>query len=183
MANLKEKIKEAAVFAKSEIGKYVQPCDTEGCKYNRKNNGNSACNNPTFKPDNEDLEAGNFEGSHAIWNFYCMRFVRTAFGAPANYKKAEDMYQALKKDNLVKNDKNVPVGAIVFWHWSKYGHIGICSAENKVIHTGVNPALKKKGIRESLINDVTEVLNTYVAKEGVRNSYLGWAYPPDTWLS
>lgn len=75
------------------------------------------------------------------------------------------------------------MGALVFWHWADYGHIGICTGDGKVIHTGVNPKLKRKGIRESPLEEITEVMNEYNKVGGRIPSYLGWAHPPETWLT
>lgn len=172
---------QAVSWAKAQLGKYIQPCATAGCKYNLNNSGTEACSSPSASPDSDDLTKGNAEDGHALWNFYCMRFVRSAYGAPGQYPKAEDMYQDLKRQNLINIDLSPAEGALVFWHWSIYGHIGIFS-NGKVIHTGVNPQLVRKGIRESLLTDVTEVMNTYVKKEGLDNSYLGWSLPPEPWL-
>ncbi len=178
------KIAAALAWAKAQSGKYVQPCHTTGCKYNlNQTGGNAACKTPNPAPDADDIKKDNTEEGHSLWNFYCMRFVRTAYGAPSEYPKAEDMYQSLKKAGAITVDRNPPAGAIVFWHWSVYGHIGICVGEGKVIHTGVNPSLKKKGIRESLLTEITEVLDTYNHYQKPQTSYLGWAYPPESWLS
>lgn len=177
------KIELALKWVKAQLGKYVQPCRTLNCKYNSDQNGSVACNNPTAMPDTDDLKKGNVEEGHPLWNFYCMRFVRTAFGAPSGeYPKAEDMYLSLKKANTISTDSNIPIGALIFWHWSIYGHIGIHVGDGKVIHTGVNPSLKKKGIRESPLGDITEVLNRYNHYQKPQTSYLGWTYPPQGWL-
>lgn len=181
---LKEnKIDLALIWAKAQLGKYVQPCSTVGCKYNSKQPGDMACKTPNPLPDAEDIKKNNTEDGHPFWNFYCMRFVRTAYGAPPEYPKAKDMYQTFKQKELINTDINIPIGTLVFWYWSNYGHIGIYTGNGKVIHTGVNPKLKKKGIRESLLEEVTEVLNGYNIAEGLKISYLGWSHPPETWLT
>ena len=176
------KIELALTWAKAQLGKYVQPCRTIGCKYNPNQVGDVACKTPNPAPDADDVKKDNAEDNHPFWNFYCMRFVRTAYGAPPDYPKAEDMYQTLKQKGLIKTDTNIPVGALIFWHWSIFGHVGIHGGNGKVIHTGVNPKLKKKGIRESQLEEITEVLNGYNIAEGRKTSYLGWAYPPESWL-
>ena len=180
---LKEnKVELALAWAKNQIGKYVQPCRTIGCKYNPNQAGNIACKTPIPAPDKDDVKKNNIEDGHSLWNFYCMRFVRTSYGVQSEYPKAEDMYQALKQKGLISTDINIPVGALIFWHWSSFGHIGIYTGNGKVIHTGVNPKLNKKGIRESALGEITEVLNGYNIAEGQKTSYLGWAYPPENWL-
>jgi cell wall-associated NlpC family hydrolase len=141
-----------------------------------------ACRTPNPSADSDDVEKENEENYHPFWNFYCMRFVRTAFKAPPVYPKAIDMYQALEKAGMIIKDTSPAVGAIVFWHWSAYGHVGIYSGDGKVIHTGVNPSLKKNGVRESPLSDITEVLDRYNHYQKPQTSYLGWAYAPESWL-
>ena len=113
-----------------------------------------------------------------------MRFVRTAYGAPADYAKAEDMYQTLSKSGEISTINEIPLGALIFWHWSVYGHIGIYLGDGNVIHTGVNPDRKKIGVRESPLTEITDVLDGYnhYEKGGARTSYLGWAHSPEKWL-
>ncbi len=176
-------VEKALNWAKKQSGKYVQPCKTAGCKYNQDHIGDMACTTPNPIPEADDVKRGDVEDGHSFWNFYCMRFVRSCYGASAEFPKAENMYQILKQKNLIKVDADIPLGALVFWHWSTFGHIGIYTGNGKVIHTGVNPALKKKGIRESVIKDVTEVLNVYNKAEKISNSYNGWANPPVNWLA
>ena len=168
-------------WAKAQLGKHIQPCGTNGCKYNANLTENTSCSTPRPSPDKEDLRKGNLEDGHPLWNFYCMRFARTAYGAPAEYEKAENMYQALKRRGMINTSQDIPVGALIFWNWSTYGHIGIYSGNGRVIHTGVNPKLKQKGIRESPLTDITEVLDGY-NRLGKGTSYLGWAHAPENWL-
>ncbi len=178
------KIQKALEWAKAQIGKYIQPCGTPGCKYNYNQPGEIICGTPNPRADDDDVKKENHESYHPFWNFYCMRFVRTAYAAPADYAKAEDMYQALSRAGVINTSSDIPLGALVFWYWSTFGHIGIYTGDEKVIHTGVNPSKKKDGIRESLLADITEVLNGYNHYEvnGIRTSYLGWANPPEKWL-
>lgn len=177
------KVQKALEWAKNQIGKHIQPCGTPGCKYNYNQPGETICGTPNPRADDEDVKKENHEKYHPFWNFYCMRFARTAYAAPANYAKAEDMYQSLSRAGAINTSNDIPQGALVFWHWSTYGHIGIYTGDGKVIHTGVNPSKKKDGIRESPLTDITEVLNGYNQYEigGTRTSYLGWAYPPENW--
>mgnify|MGYP001614445014 CR=1 FL=1 len=175
-----DKINKVLKWAKSELTKYIQPCSTKGCKYSRIQPGDVMCKTPNPTPDSDDIQKENCENGHPFWNFYCMRFVRTAFNAPAEYPKAEDMYQALRQKGAISTCQDIPLGALVFWHWSDYGHIGIYAGDNKVIHTGTKSALKKRGIRESLLQDITDVLDGY--NRNSQTSYLGWAYPPKNWL-
>lgn len=176
------KQEQALAWAKARLGQYVQPCSTAGCKYNPEQLGAAACTTPNPSADASDVEKNNQEAGHPFWNFYCMRFVRSTYGAPAFYPKAEDMYQALKRGGAINTDANIPMGALVFWHWSIFGHIGIYSGNGNVIHTGVNAKLKNKGIRESALTDITEVLSAYNLAAGVKETYLGWAIAPQSWL-
>ena len=176
------KSEKALEWARAQMGRYLQTCNTPGCKYNYEQPGTIVCSTPNPRADDDDIKKENNEEYHPFWNFYCMRFVRSTYKAPAEYAKAEDMYQALSKAGVIKTDPNIPPGAFVFWFWSTYGHIGIYSGDGKVIHTGVNPVTKKKGIRESLLTEVTEVLDGYNHYQSPRTSYLGWANPPENWL-
>lgn len=176
------KSEKALEWAKAQIGRCVQTCNTPGCKYNYEQSGAAVCSTPNPRADDDDIKKENSEAYHPFWNFYCMRFVRSTYKAPAEYAKAHDMYEALSRSSAIKTDENIPLGALVFWFWSTYGHIGIYSDNGKVIHTGVNPVTKKNGIRESLITEVTEVLDGYNHYQSPRTSYLGWANPPEAWL-
>lgn len=177
------KIESALMWAKAQLGKYVQPCNTTGCRYNLSQSGEMVCKTPNPSADADDIKKGDAEDGHPFWNFYCMRFARTAYGAPAKYPKAKDMYDALKGKGLISTDNNIPVGALVFWYWSTFGHIGIYTGNGKVIHTGVNPRLKKKGVRESPLGDITEVLDGYNHYQKPQTSYLGWAHAPENWFT
>lgn len=180
---IKTKFQTALEWARLQIGRYVQTCNTPECKYNYEKPGVNICLTPNPRADDDDIKKENHENYHPFWNFYCMRFVRSAYKAPAEYAKAEDMYQVLSRNGAIGTDNDIPLGALVFWFWSSYGHIGIYSGDGKVIHTGVNPITKKNGIRESLITEVTEVLDGYNHYQNPRTSYLGWANPPETWLN
>ncbi|HEY4524096.1 MAG TPA: NlpC/P60 family protein [Candidatus Paceibacterota bacterium] len=166
----------------SPIRQYIQPCSTSGCKYHQSQTGETACNTPSPSADTDDIKKDNAENGHPFWNFYCMRFVRTAYGAPAEYPKAINMHEALNEKGLISINSSIHVGALVFWYWSTFGHIGIYAGDGKVIHTGVNPNLKKKGIRESPLSDVTDVLDGYNHYQKPQTSYLGWAEAPENWL-
>ena len=181
MNNPKSKIENVLKWANAQVGKYAQPCKTSGCKYNEINSGITPCSTPNPPPDADDIKKGSAKDGHAVWNFYCMRFVRFAYNGPAEYAKANDMYLALNKKGAIKTDKNIPHGALVFWPWETFGHIGICVGDNQIIHTGVNPKTKEKGIRISSLADITEVMDGYNKYPNTGKSYLGWAYPPETW--
>lgn len=183
-SSFESKAQKALEWAKNQIGRYVQPCGTPGCKYNYDQPGIDVCGTPNPSADDDDIKQENHENYHPFWNFYCMRFVRTSYSAPAEHAKAEDMYQSFSRDGAINTSADIPKGAIVFWHWSSYGHIGIYVGDGKVIHTGVNPSKKKIGIRESPLVEITEVLDRYnhYESDSARMSYLGWAYPPKNWL-
>ncbi len=176
------KPQKALEWARGQIGHAVQPCKTPGCKYNYDQSGATPCSTPNPRADDDDIKKEHHADYHPFWNFYCMRFVRSTYGGPAEYAKAEDMYQALSKAGKISTSADIPSGALVFWFWSTYGHVGIYSDSGKVIHTGVNPTTKKDGIRESSLIDVTEVLDGYNHYQNPRTSYLGWANPPENWL-
>ncbi len=176
------KIENTLKWANAQVGKYIQSCSTSGCKYNAISPGSSPCTTPNPGPDADDKKIGNLKDGHAVWNFYCLRFVRSAYRGPSGeYEKANDMYLALKQKGEMKTDKNIPRGALVFWPWEKFGHIGICVEGDKVIHTGVNPKTKENGIRVSSLADITEVMDGYNKYPNTGKSYLGWAYPPANW--
>ena len=178
-----DKIDKALMRAKAQLGKYVQLCSTSGCKYNLIQSGSIACRTPNPAAEADDIKNGDAEDGHPLWNFYCMRFVRTAYGVPSEYPKAENMYRALKQKGAINTDNGIPAGALVFWHWTSFGHIGIYTGDGKVVHTGVNPQLKRKGIRESPLQEITEVMDEYNKIGGQIPSYLGWAHPPENWLA
>jgi len=173
----------ALKWARTQVGKSVQPCQTKGCKYNETNPGTAACATPNPAPDTDDKAKGRVENGHPLWHFYCMRFVRMAYDASAQYPSAKSMYDALKQKGEIKTGKEIPSGALVFWQWAEYGHVGIYtnSPSGQVIHTGVNPNLIKNGVRTSSLSDITEVLDGYNKQPKSGKSYLGWACPPKDW--
>jgi len=168
------KIEKALGWAHSQIGRPVQPCVTVGCKYFYEQPGEIPCTTPDPAADPDEVGKGNHDSLHPLWHFYCMRFVRTSYEMPPEYEKAENMCQAMIKNGWLKTEESIPVGALVFWHWTTFGHIGIYSGDGKVVHTGVKASLKMNGVRESLLQDITDVLG--------EESYAGWAYPPENWL-
>src|SRR3989344_103402 len=143
----------ALIWARAQMNKSVQVCKTPECKYNYAQAGIAPCSTPNPRADADDVKKENHENYHPFWNFYCMRFVRSAYGASSEYAKAHDMYEALSRTDRIHTDGDIPLGALIFWFWAEYGHIGIYSGDGKVIHTGVNPTTKKNGIRESPIKD------------------------------
>lgn len=170
----------ALLWARNQMSSYIQPCDTKGCKRNQNDMGNISCKTPTYPADDQDKKKNNHEDGHAIWHFYCMRFVRMAYGAPGGYPSAKNMHDVLNKIGKISKEDIIPTGSLVFWYWSTYGHVGIYSDEGKVIHTGVNR--KRVGVRESLLEDITDVMNSYNKNKTRETTYLGWAYPPGHWL-
>lgn len=161
----------ASVWAISMKGKVFQPCETPGCLYNYdpKQKGKEACKNPTREADRDDIKRGNHKDRHPYWFFYCGRFAQHAYDLRGK-DSARVMYNELKRKGVVNNNSNVPVGAFIFWDLSKHGHVGICSGNEKVIHTGLKETLREEGVREDPISEISE------------KKYLGWAYPPEDWL-
>jgi len=169
---LHEKVQDALKIAKGQLEQSVQPCGVPQCKYNQQDTGTVACTKPTFPVEESEKAKGRHADNHAIWLFYCMRFVRTCYGAPPS-GDAQRVYDNFVQKGIIKKDENIPIGAIVFWRWTTYGHVGICSSENQIIHTGLNS--KEIGAREEPISYVSEKLG--------KDNYLGWAYPPESWLA
>jgi len=111
---------------------------------------------------------------------YCLRFVSKAFGLGTNinsittrWESPEDAIQKLG-DNFYPSDKcwNPPRGALVFFsaleEYAPYGHIGISLGNGDVIHL-------YDRVRTEKIADIEKL--------SLIGSYLGWAFPPQEWLT
>ena len=162
---------EALKWARNRLGDSVQSCNSSGCLYNPDPNqrGETPC--PTPIRDEEEIKKGNHKDFHSLWFYWCARFVQNAFGIRQQRQgSAIGIYHKLKQQGLVKKSNNVPEGALVFWDLTKYGHVGICSGNGNVIHTGTKERLKGEGIREDLISEISN------------KTYLGWAHVPTDWL-
>lgn len=161
----------ALAWAISRKGRAFQPCETLGCLYNYdpKQKGNEACKTPTSKASPHDREKNNHKDLHPYWFFHCARFAQHAYGLKKK-GHAIGMYNTLNQKGAVIKNTDAPEGAFVFWRLTKYGHVGISSGNGKVVHTGIKKALRKEGIREDLISEISD------------RTYLGWAYPPKDWL-
>lgn len=179
--DISDKIEKALSWAEKQIGKSIQHCNIPKCKYNSYNSGESPCPTPNPAPETSDILKLNTKDKHPYWILYCMRFVRTAYNMPAQYSKAINMYDSLNSKDLIKKDKEIPKGAVVFWYWKEFGHVGIHTENNQIIHTGLNR--KELGIRKSPLQDITDVLNNSIDKTEMETSYLGWTYPPKEWLN
>ncbi len=184
----RERARRSAVeWSRTQLRKDAQPCGTQGCKYNSKAPGAHACNTPDPRPDAEDIQADRVkDDGHLYWYFYCARFVRMAYGQPARYASADAIRNALGK--AVKDTEEIPAGALVIWTWKGQGHVGIYVGDGMVIHTGVNPNLRKAGVRESPLSDITELLDGYngYAPGAGQSSYAGWFDPTEAplgWLA
>lgn len=163
----------ALTWAISRKGKVLQPCETQGCLYNYdppQQKGESACKTPTPKADPDDEKRGNHKDLHPNWFLYCARFAQHAFGV-VGAGDAIVMYRALAQEGVISQSNDIPRGALVFWDYTQWGHVGLCLGNGKIIHTGVNSNLIAEGIKEDLISEITNKL-----------FYLGWAYPTKDWL-
>lgn len=161
--------REALEWARDRMGDFVQPCDTSGCLYNPNQRGGEACQTP--ERDEKEIKKGNHKDFHCIWLFWCARFVQNAFGIQQQRENsAIDIYHKLRRQGLVNESNDVPEGALVFWDLTKYGHVGICSGNGNIIHTGTKKHLKEEGIREDPISQIS------------KKRYLGWAHVPTDWL-
>ncbi len=166
-----ELIKNALASAEKQLGMVAQPCETKACKYNQNNPGKDACATPTSPAEASEKVEGRHIDYHAVWLFYCMQFVRTCYGAPPA-GNAIEVYNTFNRNDVIRKDHDMPLGAIVFWHWTTYGHVGIHLGGNQIIHTGLNSM--EKGVRVDPLGQISQILG--------RNNYLGWANPPEFWI-
>lgn len=162
---------EASEWARNRKGRVFQPCETLKCSYNYdpKQKGKEACKTPTWI-DGYDVEHDNHKDFHSYWFFNCARFVQHAYGVRGK-GNAIVMYRKLKKMGLVNENNDVPEGALVFWDYDTWGHVGICSGNGKVIHTGHKKSSREKGVSEDPISEISK-----------RLPYLGWAHVPTDWF-
>jgi len=163
------KIQDAIIKAREQLKRRFQPCKSKICKHNMSGSGSMPCNNPNPRADNDDKKMGNEENDHPYWSYYCLKFVRTSYNMPIEFGRAILMFQDLEKKRLINLSNEIPVGALVFWHWKNFGHIGIHTGNSSVIHTGINRM--EFGVREEPLQEITS-----------RLKYLGWAHPPKHWL-
>jgi len=168
--------------ARQQISRSVQSCKTIDCKYNYEHPGTDVCRTPDPRCSDFDEEIENHDHFHPLWNLYCLRFVRMCYGGPDEYRGAINMYQALLASGSMHQEPDIPAGALVFWVWPVYGHVGIYSGDKKVIHVGLGADIRKKVIREDFFEEITKQADKRNHKEKDGESFLGWAYPPKNWL-
>ncbi|MBI3182322.1 MAG: peptidoglycan-binding protein [Myxococcales bacterium] len=98
------------------------------------------------------------------WHYWCLGLVNRAYQAAGNDRamlhkpRAIDSYYAYKNAGLVQSGGNPPRGALVFFSWGDYGHIGISLGDGTYI--GTLTSGPQTGVRPIQAS-----------------TYLGWAYP------
>lgn len=105
-------------------------------------------------------------GGH-IWSGWCELFVESAYGTSGRYASAMANYTARKNAGQISTDGNPPAGALVFYSWGGYGHVGISVGGGQVISTqgdgSVALAVKQHGLTDLGL------------------PYLGWAWAESSW--
>lgn len=106
------------------------------------------------------------ETSDGMWSGWCELFVERAYGTRGQYARAIYDYNAQRAAGRIHTDTNPPAGALVFYTWDSYGHVGISIGGGQVISTqGLNTPLP---VRQHSVT-------------GVGLPYLGWSYAPTGW--
>lgn len=168
----------AVKWALLQRGKFAQPCATRGCLHNPDEPGPDACTEPVPSPDDADRSGGLvMDDGHLTWFFYCARFAARAYGRNSSgFATAADMHAAVSRK--LSTGEPTP-GSLVFWRWSKSGHVGVCVGRGHVAHTGLQ---RTSGVSVEPISAITAALNRALP-EGVETSLLGWFDPTGEPLS
>lgn len=101
------------------------------------------------------------------WSGWCELFVENAYGTSGRYGSAATNYTARKNVGQINTDTNPPAGALVFYSWGSYGHVGISIGGGQVVSTQGDGS-KALPVRQ---HGVT----------GMGLPYLGWAWPEASW--
>lgn len=101
-----------------------------------------------------------------MWSGWCEAFAEIAFGTRYRYGSAIANYNAQRAAGRIRTDTNPPQGALVFYSWGSYGHVGVALGGGQVISTqGYSTPLP---VRQHSVT-------------GIGLPYLGWAYAPADW--
>jgi hypothetical protein len=101
-----------------------------------------------------------------MWSGWSEQFVERAYGTESRFSSARDAFNAQRAAGRVHDDANPPAGALVYYRWTSYGHVGISIGGGQVISTqGVSTPLP---VRQHAI-------------KGISLEYLGWAAAPPDW--
>ncbi len=100
-------------------------------------------------------------GSHT-WDWWCARFVANAYGADTAGGNAIDLWTQL--DQHTTSWSSAPRGALLYWTYERWGHVGIYEGNGKVIH-----AFGDSGVVESSASSI------------LPGKYLGWTHPRSSW--
>jgi hypothetical protein len=133
------------------------------------------------------IEWGTNHMNSLKWSGYCMNFVACAFQQSVNGYAGGDADDMAKKLSLFGRDLNpyvldstpggwdiIPKGAIVFFDATpanEYGHVGIHIGKGWIIHAFGR-------VMKTQISAATSLKENGKLVVG---SYMGWAYPPETW--
>lgn len=168
MGDLLPHVQKALTLATSHLDESVQPCKTAGCKFNPNDKGERACDSPDPAPEADDEKMGIIEEGRLLWFYYCMRFAGSVYGLPPG-KSAQQYHDFFKEQRKIVGDVKIPVGALAFWRYGGYGHVGIHAGGEQIIHTGASKANKKQGVRAESLEAISRMLG--------KGSYLGWYLP------
>lgn len=100
-----------------------------------------------------------------MWSGWCELFAEVAYGTRGRYPSARDNYKAQRAAGRIRTTGTPPVGALVFYDLTEYGHVGISLGDGYVVSTqGYNTPKK-------------------VARHTVKGmgGYLGWSEAPTSW--
>lgn len=101
-----------------------------------------------------------------MWSGWCELFVERAYGTSGRYPSAQANFNAQRAAGRVRTDTNPPAGALVFYAWGSYGHVGVSLGGGQVISTqGFSTPLP---VRQHTVT-------------GINLQYLGWAAAPTSW--
>lgn len=99
------------------------------------------------------------------YNGWCLKFVANAFGAPAaGFYSAQVAANQLRPQGAAAGVAAAPAGALVFFSWGVYGHVGISLGDGRMVHAG------------SVVKVDAVPRGSYW---GTR--YLGWVSAPGSW--
>lgn len=104
-----------------------------------------------------------------MWSGWCELLAEQAYGTRSRYGSALADYNAQRAAGRIHTDTNPPAGALVFYQWGTYGHVGISLGGGQVIST--------KGF--STPEPVRQHAVVGIGSTGL--PYLGWSYAPSTW--
>jgi hypothetical protein len=101
-----------------------------------------------------------------MFSGWCQLFVELAYGTRGRYASAMAAYNAQRAAGRIHYDTSPEYGALVFYRWGSYGHVGLAIGGGQVISTqGVNTPLP---VRQHTVT-------------GLGLPFLGWSVAPPNW--